>query len=142
MLHFYSTQHQCGPFLSQGVYLRLNTGHTPWKMGHAGHDPQYPLSPKAVEGVIIPLIPLLLLVRTSWSPGEAERMLKRTQSCRRCSLIPEPMGPTKHFPSDKTSDATCFHSPWQSPGHVLEALELQRWGQGTGDALSPLCTAL
>lgn len=33
------------------------------------YGPQYSLSPKAVECVIIRLIPLLLLVHARWKPG-------------------------------------------------------------------------
>lgn len=72
-------------------------------------------------------------------------MLKRTQSCRRCSLIPELnlrlVGPTKHFPSEKTSDAMCYHGPWKRLERSCSGGSGDTGGQGTGDALSPLCTA-
>lgn len=116
LLHLSSTQHQCGPLLGQAGYLVPSTGQAPRKMGNAVCGPQCPLPPKADEGVIVHLMPLLLVVCTSWKPGGAERMLKRIQPCRRCSLIPELnltlRGPTKPFPAEHTSDGMFFHGPW------------------------------
>lgn len=82
----------------------LSTGQAPRKMGSAVDGPQYPLPPKAVEGVIIPLLPLLLLVCTSWKPGfwgsreDAEEDPVLQEMFTHPSAKPETDGPSQTFP--------------------------------------------
>lgn len=70
----------CG-CLQSGTVPDIQAGQSLGKVGHTAYGPQYPLFPKAVECVVICLIPLLLLVCARGKPGlwAAERTLKTTQ---------------------------------------------------------------
>lgn len=82
----------------------LSTGQPPRKMGCVACGPHYPHSPEAVEGVITHLIPLLLLVCTSWKPGlwgsredaEEDSVLQEMFTHPRAE--PESDGPNQTFP--------------------------------------------
>lgn len=123
----------CG-HLQSGTHLILKPVWCPGKIGCVAYGPQYSLSPKAVECVIIHLIPCSFwcMQGGNLGSGGAERTLQSTQSYRRCSLIPRLnlrlMHPSKHFPSEKTSHAVCFSGPWWSLERPCSGGLVMLWG--------------